>query len=70
MKDILALGILNEAMGKNTGRERTGGTNTCVCPDCGYKTPHKRGIPCNEIECPKCGAKMTGVGTVGSKAKK
>lgn len=34
----------------------TGGD--CICPKCGEKTPHKRGIPCQEERCPKCGAKM------------
>jgi len=26
----------------------------CVCPKCGYKIPHQRGIPCSTLECPKC----------------
>jgi len=30
----------------------------CICAECGYKTPHKRGEPCNEKTCPKCGNKM------------
>lgn len=42
-----------------TGRG-LGGVNECVCPECGYKESHKRGIPCTEIKCPKCGAQMTG----------
>ena len=31
----------------------------CVCPNCGKKLPHKRGTPCFEIKCPKCGTVMT-----------
>ena len=31
----------------------------CVCPNCGEKLPHERGIPCFEIKCPKCGTAMT-----------
>lgn len=34
----------------------TGGA--CICPKCGEKTPHRRGIPCQEEHCPNCGAKM------------
>jgi hypothetical protein len=30
----------------------------CVCPGCGKRVPHKRGIPCYEQECPDCGQKM------------
>lgn len=28
---------------------------TCVCPNCGYTTPHVRGSPCMFKKCPKCG---------------
>ncbi len=36
------------------------GTNECVCPKCGEKIPHKRGIPCSQILCPKCKTPMAG----------
>ena len=39
-----------------------GGTDTCVCPNCGYKTSHRRGVPCNKMSCPKCGTPMVGLG--------
>ncbi len=31
----------------------------CVCPSCGEKVPHTPAQPCNQVTCPKCGAKMT-----------
>jgi hypothetical protein len=34
---------------------RTGASNFCVCPACGTKTPHERGIPCTQMNCPQCG---------------
>jgi len=30
----------------------------CVCPGCGEKVPHKQGIPCYNMICPKCETKM------------
>ena len=41
-------------------RRGAGGVATCVCPKCGYKQPHVRGIPCSESACPECGASMRG----------
>ncbi len=35
-----------------------GSGGNCVCPKCGYRAPHRRGLPCQEERCPKCGAKM------------
>ncbi|RKY37997.1 MAG: hypothetical protein DRP76_05040 [Candidatus Omnitrophota bacterium] len=47
------------------GRGRMGGNRPgagpsgfCVCPNCGTKIPHQRGVPCYSISCPKCGARM------------
>jgi len=50
--------------GQGGGRGRQGGRGMgpggyCVCPSCGTKAPHQRGIPCYQRTCPKCGAKMT-----------
>ena len=30
----------------------------CYCPQCEYKTPHQRGIPCSQLSCPKCKIKL------------
>ncbi len=34
-----------------TGR---GPDGYCVCPKCGYKIPHERGVPCSTLQCPNC----------------
>lgn len=57
--------FLTEMLGKDTGGERTGGTDICICPECGEEVKHKRGKPCNKMECPECGSPMTGKGTKG-----
>lgn len=50
--------------GGGRGRGRMGGFaagpgGSCVCPNCGYSTPHVLGTPCYQQTCPKCGSKMT-----------
>jgi hypothetical protein len=53
-------------MGRGTGaggRGRMGGRGLgpegeCLCPQCGERAPHERGIPCYEQKCPKCGTAM------------
>jgi hypothetical protein len=35
-----------------------GMTDVCVCPACGAKAPHERGIPCLQVKCPQCGKSM------------
>jgi hypothetical protein len=45
------------------GRGRMGGRGLgpegeCMCPQCGEKAPHQRGIPCYQQKCPKCGTAM------------
>jgi len=39
-------GEIEEAAGQGPG-------GNCVCPECGYKIPHERGIPCSTLRCPK-----------------
>jgi len=37
----------------------SGPAGNCICPSCGYTTPHSRLQPCNQRKCPKCGATLT-----------
>jgi hypothetical protein len=32
---------------------------SCICPKCGTEVPHTAGMPCMEINCPKCSTLMT-----------
>ncbi len=44
----------------NTAGRGIGGSAKCYCPDCGNEIPHRRGTPCSEVKCPKCGSFMRG----------
>ena len=43
-------------MGGN--RPGAGPTGNCICPGCGAKAAHQAGVPCYDMNCPKCGTKM------------
>lgn len=52
-------------MGRGGGRARMGGNRPgsgpggdCVCPNCGQRITHQRGVPCYSVNCSKCGTKM------------
>ncbi|MCD6318092.1 hypothetical protein J7M02_03375 [Candidatus Aerophobetes bacterium] len=51
---------ISKQQGKGGNPLGRGGSDYCICPRCGYKAEHNRGIPCTEMTCPKCGAKMIG----------
>ncbi|MFP4395344.1 MAG: hypothetical protein ACLFTI_08785 [Anaerolineales bacterium] len=44
-----------QAQGNRPG---SGPGGACVCPSCGHRQPHQRGVPCYSVQCPKCGADM------------
>jgi len=47
--------------GRGVGRggpQSAGPSGFCVCPSCGEKTLHQRGVPCSSMKCPKCGKQM------------
>ena len=52
-------------MGRGGGGGRMGGNRPgagpagmCICNNCKLSVPHKVGIPCYDMSCPKCGGKM------------
>jgi predicted Fe-Mo cluster-binding NifX family protein len=45
--------------GRMGGPLAAGPGGSCVCPNCGEKTPHTAGQPCNRLKCPNCGTPMT-----------
>ena len=58
-------------MFNSTGRGRNrknlglGIQGNCVCENCGYVTQHRRGVPCYEMTCPKCGNLLNREGIKG-----
>jgi len=47
--------------GTGQGRNKGGSYGTggyCICTKCGEKIPHRRGIKCTTLKCPKCGHTM------------
>jgi len=46
-------------LGRMGGPKAAGPSGFCVCPQCGRRVPHERGVPCFEQKCPGCGAAMT-----------
>ena len=40
------------------GRHGLGPGGTCLCPKCGARLPHRRGVRCEEERCPQCSARM------------
>ena len=49
----------NGGRGRQPSGFGLGPGSECVCPNCGTKAPHSRGIPCYEQKCPNCGTLMT-----------
>ena len=48
-----------DGSGRGQGSGLTPGPGgNCVCPDCGAKVAHQRGVPCFGLQCPKCGKAM------------
>jgi electron transport complex protein RnfB len=52
-------GPMGQVGGRGWRPGNTGPAGSCVCLNCGERVPHQRGRPCNTMDCPKCGRKMT-----------
>jgi hypothetical protein len=39
-------------------RHEMGPGGLCICPKCGKKIPHQRGVRCGDHKCPACRTKM------------
>lgn len=65
--DTWVLKAAGEGQGVGGPRQGIGGTDTCVCPECGSTAEHDRDTPCSETKCPECGAAMTGAHAAKSK---
>ncbi len=53
-------GQAGSGQGRGTGNKPGSGPGgNCICPKCGFKTPHAASQRCMDTTCPKCGTKMT-----------
>jgi len=52
-------GRVGQGRGRMGGPLAGGAVGTCLCPKCGHREPHERGVPCVQKKCPKCGTAMT-----------
>ena len=52
-------GQAGQGRGRMGGPLAGGAVGTCLCPKCGHREPHERGMPCVQRKCPKCGNAMT-----------
>lgn len=50
-------------MDKKDHRHSMGEGGECICPKCASRIAHRRGTPCQEEDCPQCGARMLRVGS-------
>ena len=51
-------GLRKRGRGSQPGGFGLGPGGYCVCPQCGERIPHQRGVPCYTQNCPKCGSRM------------
>jgi hypothetical protein len=51
-------GRRGRGLGRMGGPFAAGAAGTCVCPACGHREAHQRGVPCVQTQCPKCGIAM------------
>jgi Na+-translocating ferredoxin:NAD+ oxidoreductase subunit B len=44
----------NRNISDNQGNLTKNSSTFCICPQCKYSLPHKRGVPCFTLICPSC----------------
>jgi hypothetical protein len=49
---------LGGGRGRKGGPLAGGAADTCRCPQCGHTQTHERGVPCTQVQCPKCKTAM------------
>ena len=47
-----------QGLGRMGGPDAAGTGGACVCPKCGQREPHERGLPCADRKCSQCGTMM------------
>jgi len=43
---------------RHRGGQGIGAGGFCICPKCGWRAPHRAGVPCLDERCPTCGVAM------------
>ena len=51
---------LNKRKSYGGGGSGKGPSKSCVCPNCGHKSPKIKGFPCKNMKCPECGTPLCG----------
>lgn len=51
-------GRSGQGRGRMGGPMAAGAVGSCVCPKCGHRLAHERGLPCVQRQCPQCGTAM------------
>ncbi len=51
-------GCSGQGRGRMGGPMAAGAVGSCVCPKCGHRLAHERGLPCVQRQCPQCGTAM------------
>ncbi len=47
-----------QGRGRMGGPLGAGAVGNCLCPKCGERVAHERGVPCVQRQCPKCGTAL------------
>jgi predicted Fe-Mo cluster-binding NifX family protein len=53
------MGSGGQSRGRKRGPLADEVVGSCLCPKCGHREAHERGVPCVQRQCPKCGTAMT-----------